>query len=225
MKDHKVDWAGLRVRDGVGMDPGPIRDMLRAPDSGSGDEAYWRIEGTAFYSHELEEASEPLTQILIDAVCDGDGTPLGLMHATDMLVEITCGYTSPPRGGGRQCRSGRPVPGHRAPPPALPVPAGGRHHRRHRAVAPHLDRGPGGGRHHRTTRLPGEGLSQRAGKAEQERTALVPRGGVRPGPPERRPGPGALRTTLMVLRQDTGGGPLQGGSRWWQGSDGPLRRR
>ena len=95
MKDHKVDWAGLRVRDGVGMDPGPIRDMLRAPDSGSGDEAYWRIEGTAFYSHELEEASEPLTQILIDAVCDGDGTPLGLMHATDMLVEITCGYTSP----------------------------------------------------------------------------------------------------------------------------------
>ena len=95
MKDHKVDWAGLRVRDGVGMDPGPIRDMLRAPDSRSGDEAYWRIEGTAFYSHELEEASEPLTQILVDAVCDGDGTPLGLMFATDMLVEITCGYTSP----------------------------------------------------------------------------------------------------------------------------------
>ncbi|WP_454931294.1 hypothetical protein [Actinomyces israelii] len=77
------------------MDPGPIRDMLRAPDSRSGDEAYWRIEGTAFYSHELEEASEPLTQILVDAVCDGDGTPLGLMFATDMLVEITCGYTSP----------------------------------------------------------------------------------------------------------------------------------
>ena len=95
MKDHGVDWAGLRVRDGVGMDPGPIRDMLCAPDSRSGDEAYWRIEGTAFYSYELEEASEPVTQILIDAVCDGVGTPLGLMFATDMLVEITCGYTSP----------------------------------------------------------------------------------------------------------------------------------
>ena len=95
MSEDGTDWAGLRVRDGVGMDPGPIRDMLRAPDSRSGDEAYWRIEGTAFYSHELEEASEPLTQILIDAVCDGDGTPLGLMFATDMLVEITCGYTSP----------------------------------------------------------------------------------------------------------------------------------
>ena len=51
MKDHGVDWAGLRVRDGVGMDPGPIRDMLCAPDSRSGDEAYWRIEGTAFYSY------------------------------------------------------------------------------------------------------------------------------------------------------------------------------
>ena len=95
MSEDGTDWAGLRVRDGVGMDPGPIRDMLRAPDSGSGDEAYWRIEGTAFYSHELFEATEPLTQILVDAVCDGDGTPLGLMFATDMLVEITCGYTSP----------------------------------------------------------------------------------------------------------------------------------
>ena len=69
--------------------------MLYAPDSRSGDEAYWRIEGTAFYSYELEEANEPVTQILIDAVCDGVGTPLGLMFATDMLVEITCGYTSP----------------------------------------------------------------------------------------------------------------------------------
>ena len=38
MKDHKVDWVSLRVRDGVGMDPGPIRDMLRAPDSRSGRE-------------------------------------------------------------------------------------------------------------------------------------------------------------------------------------------
>ena len=95
MSEGGVDWAGLRVRDGVGMGPGPVGDMLRAPDSGSGDEAYWRIEGTAFYSHELFEATEPLTQILVDAVCDGDGTPLGLMFATDMLVEITCGYTSP----------------------------------------------------------------------------------------------------------------------------------
>ena len=77
MSEDGTDWAGLRVRDGVGMDPGPIRDMLRAPDSRSGDEAYWRIEGTAFYSHELFEATEPLTQILVDAVCDGDGTPLG----------------------------------------------------------------------------------------------------------------------------------------------------
>ena len=95
MKDHKVDWVSLRVRDGVGMGPGPVGDMLCAPDSRSGDEAYWRIEGTAFYSHELFEATEPLTQILVDAVCGGDGTPLGLMFATDMLVEITCGYTSP----------------------------------------------------------------------------------------------------------------------------------
>lgn len=95
MSNEWVDRAGLRIMCGVVMDPGPVGDMLRAPDSRSGDEAYWRIEGTAFYSHELEEASEPLTQILVDAVCDGDGTPLGLMFATDMLVEITCGYTSP----------------------------------------------------------------------------------------------------------------------------------
>ena len=95
MSNDGTDWASLRVRNGVGMDPDPIRDMLLAPDPRSGDEAYWRIEGTAFYSHELEEASEPLTQILVDAVCDGDGTPLGLVFATDMLVEIICGYTSP----------------------------------------------------------------------------------------------------------------------------------
>ena len=95
MSNDGTDWASLRVRDGVGMDPGPVGDMLRAPDPRSGDEAYWRIEGTAFYSQELFEASEPLTQILVDAVCGGDGTPLGLMFATDMLVEITCGYTSP----------------------------------------------------------------------------------------------------------------------------------
>jgi len=95
MSNDGTDWASLRVRNGVGMDPDPIRDMLLAPDPRSGDEAYWRIEGTAFYSHELFEATEPLTQILVNAVCDGDGTPLGLMFATDMLVEITCGYTSP----------------------------------------------------------------------------------------------------------------------------------
>ena len=115
MSEGGVDWAGLRVRDGVGMGPGPVGDMLRAPDSGSGDEAYWRIEGTAFYSHELEEASEPLTRVLVDAVCDGDGTPLGARarhgHARGDHLRLHL----PPRGGGRQCRSGRPVPGHRAP--------------------------------------------------------------------------------------------------------------
>ena len=38
MSEGGVDWAGLRVRDGVGMGPGPVGDMLRAPDSRSGRE-------------------------------------------------------------------------------------------------------------------------------------------------------------------------------------------
>ena len=182
MSEDGTDWAGLRVRDGVGMDPGPIRDMLRAPDSGSGDEAYWRIEGTAFYSHELFEATEPLTQILVDAVCDGDGTPLGARarhgHARGDHLRLHL----PPRGGGRQCRSGRPVPGHRAPPPAPPVPAGG-------GLGPLSETRPAAQSKHRA-----EQATHRAGQAPPRTgPGLTPR--TRPGPTRRStsdPAPSAL---------------------------------
>ena len=92
--DYGVDWGSLRTRDGVGMDPAPIGVMLSAPDPGTANEAYWGIEGTAFYSQELEEAALPVTRVLVDAVCDGECTYWGTVYATDALVEITCGEVS-----------------------------------------------------------------------------------------------------------------------------------
>ena len=89
MRDYGVDWGSLRTRDGVGMDPAPIGVMLSAPDPGTANEAYWQIEGTAFYSRYLEEAALPVTRVLVDAVCDGECTYWGMVLATDALVELT----------------------------------------------------------------------------------------------------------------------------------------
>ena len=92
--DYGVEWGSLRTRDGVGMDPAPIGVMLSAPDSRTANEAYWGIEGTAFYSRQLEEAALPVTRVLVDAVCEGECTYWGTVYATDALVEITCGEIS-----------------------------------------------------------------------------------------------------------------------------------
>ena len=91
---QEVDWGSLRTLNGVGMDPAPIGVMLSAPDPGTANEAYWGIEGTAFYSQELEEAALPVTRVLVDAVCEGECTYWGTVYATDALVEITCGEVS-----------------------------------------------------------------------------------------------------------------------------------
>ena len=95
--DYGVDWGSLRTRDGVGMDPAPIGVMLSAPDPGTANEAYWGIEGPAFYSRQLEEAALPVTRVLVDAVCDGECTYWGTVYAMDALVELTC-----------ECDSARP---------------------------------------------------------------------------------------------------------------------
>ena len=95
--DYGVDWGSLRTRDGVGMDPAPIGVMLSAPDPGTANEAYWGIEGPAFYSRYLEEAALPVTRVLVDAVCNGECTYWGTVYATDALVELTY-----------ECHSARP---------------------------------------------------------------------------------------------------------------------
>ena len=92
---QEVDWGSLRTLNGVGVDPAPIGVMLSAPDSGTANEAYWQIEGPAFYSRYLEEAALPVTRVLVDAVCEGECTYWGTVYATDALVEITCGETPP----------------------------------------------------------------------------------------------------------------------------------
>ena len=86
---QEVDWGSLRTMNGVGMDPAPIGVMLSAPDSKTANEAYWQIEGTAFYSRYLEEAALPVTRVLVDAVCKGECTYWGTVYATDALVELT----------------------------------------------------------------------------------------------------------------------------------------
>ena len=97
MRDYGVEWGSLRTSHGVGMDPAPIGVMLSAPDSKTANEAYWGIEGTAFYSRYLEEAALPVTRVLVDAVCDGECTYWGTVYATDALVELTY-----------ECHSARP---------------------------------------------------------------------------------------------------------------------
>ena len=94
---QEVDWGSLRTSHGVGMDPAPIEVMLSAPDSGTANEAYWQIEGPAFYSRYLEEAALPVTRVLVDAVCEGECTYWGTVYAMDALVELTC-----------ECDSARP---------------------------------------------------------------------------------------------------------------------
>ena len=86
---QEVDWGSLRTMNGVGMDPAPIGVMLSAPDPGTANEAYWDIEGPAFYSRYLAEAALPVTRVLVDAVCKGECTYWGTVYATDALVEIT----------------------------------------------------------------------------------------------------------------------------------------
>ena len=76
------------------MDPAPIGVMLSAPDSKTANDAYWGIEGPAFYSRYLAEAALPVTRVLVDAVCDGECTYWGTVYATDALVEITYGEVS-----------------------------------------------------------------------------------------------------------------------------------
>ena len=86
---QEVDWGSLRTLNGVGMDPAPIGVMLSAPDSKTANEAYWGIEGPAFYSRYLAEAALPVTRVLVDAVCNGECTYWGTVYATDALVELT----------------------------------------------------------------------------------------------------------------------------------------
>ena len=94
---QEVDWGSLRTLNGVGMDPAPIEVMLSSPDPGTANEAYWDIEGPAFYSRYLAEAALPVTRVLVDAVCNGECTYWRTVYATDALVELTY-----------ECHSARP---------------------------------------------------------------------------------------------------------------------
>jgi len=89
-----INWQKVRTMKGVGMDPAPIFDMLRSPDMQTGEQAYWHIEGTAFYAGGLEEAAAPVTETLVEALCAGDYTESGLSWAAETLFEIVLGGPS-----------------------------------------------------------------------------------------------------------------------------------
>ena len=96
-KEYKIDWTQLRTADNENPQilPGKIWTMLHADKDEVADDAYWKIEGNAFFQRNLYQATEPVTTIVTNEIHLGNfGTP-GLGFALDLLVEIACGWSAP----------------------------------------------------------------------------------------------------------------------------------
>ena len=95
VSEMRVDWGGVRTRDGVKPDAAVLDVFVTSEDIDTVYDAYCRIEYAAFYNRDLEEAALPLTSALIEMVCSGRCTHWGLTMATDALYEISLGQTAP----------------------------------------------------------------------------------------------------------------------------------
>ena len=95
VSEMKVDWGGVRTRDGVKPDAAVLDVFVTSEDIDTVYDAYCSIEYAAFYNRDLEEAALPLTSALIEMVCSGRCTHWGLTMATDALYEISLGQTAP----------------------------------------------------------------------------------------------------------------------------------
>ena len=93
VSEMRVDWGGVRTRDGVKPDAAVLDVFVTSEDIDTVYDAYCRIEHAAFYNRDLEEAALPLTSALIEMVCSGRCTHWGLTMATDALYEISLGQT------------------------------------------------------------------------------------------------------------------------------------
>ena len=96
-KEYKIDWTQLRTADNENPQilPGAIWNMLHATKEEFADDAYWKIEGNAFFQRNLYQATEPVTTIVTNEIHLENFNILGLGFALDLLVEIACGWSAP----------------------------------------------------------------------------------------------------------------------------------
>lgn len=96
-KEYKIDWAKLRTADNENPQilPAKICTMLHADKDEVAHDAYWKIEGNAFFQRNLYQATEPVTDIITNEIHLGNFSTPSLGFALDLLVEIACGWSAP----------------------------------------------------------------------------------------------------------------------------------
>ena len=90
----RLDWGGVRTLDGVGLDPGLVEAVVSARDMEQGHRDLMILEDVVYYNRCLSEAALLVTSELVEAVCTGRCTVLGVTMATDALYEISLGQTA-----------------------------------------------------------------------------------------------------------------------------------
>ena len=94
MSEMRVDWGSVRTLDGVGLDPGLVEAVVSARDMKQGYRDLMALEDVVYYNRCLSEAALLVTSELVEAVCTGRCTVLGVTMATDALYEISHGETA-----------------------------------------------------------------------------------------------------------------------------------
>ena len=94
MSEMRVDWGSVRTLDGVGLDPGLVEAVVSARDMKQGYRDLMALEDVVYYIRCLSEAALLVTSELVEAVCTGRCTVLGVTMATDALYEISLGETA-----------------------------------------------------------------------------------------------------------------------------------
>jgi len=90
----RLDWDSVRTLDGVGLDPGLVEAVVSARDTEQGHRDLMALEDVVYYNRCLSEAALLVTSELVEAVCTGRCTVLGVTMATDALYEISHGETA-----------------------------------------------------------------------------------------------------------------------------------
>ena len=94
VSEMRLDWDSVRTLDGVGLDPGLVEAVVSARDTEQGHRDLMALEDVVYYNRCLSEAALLVTSELVEAVCTGRCTVLGVTMATDALYEISLGETA-----------------------------------------------------------------------------------------------------------------------------------
>ena len=94
MSEMRLDWGGVRTLDGVGLDPGLVEAVVSAGGRAQGREDLMILDGIVYYNRCLSEAALLVTSELVEAVCTGRCTVLGVTMVADALYEISHGETA-----------------------------------------------------------------------------------------------------------------------------------